>query len=217
MYVYVLGVCVCCVRACVWFLFTVCGFYKFVMLFVTLSPWHLYLFEPPTTFLDLISFVVYLRDKRPPQHRRPQWLAACAWSTPCWRNSSALLEYFQQSLVGFRWLPFRAAPWLMHRWRRRRVVYKLDLEHLSVRPKKLNIEKCRLVKNIKLKSCVGSDCVKCFVLQQSLTWNTLYGSFSCTSNAAALIRPCFNANARVSSSTRPPRAVLTRNAPGRIY
>lgn len=135
-------VCVVCVRVCdFWFLFTVLWFfffiyiYIFVMLFCNaLSPWHLYLFEPPTTFLDLISFVVYLRDKQPPQHRRPQLLAACAWSTPCWRNSSALLEYFQQSLVGFRLLPFRAAPLLMHRWRRRRVVCKLDLEHLSVRP-----------------------------------------------------------------------------------
>lgn len=126
---------------CVWFLISVYCFvvffslYRFVMLFCNaLSPWHLYLFEPRTTFLDLISFVVYLRDKQPPQHRRPQLLAACAWSTPCWRNSSALLEYFQQSLVGFRLLPFRAAPLLMHRWRRRRVVCKLDLEHLSVRP-----------------------------------------------------------------------------------
>jgi hypothetical protein len=44
-------------------------------------------------------------------------------------------------------------------------------------------------------------------------WNTLYGSFSCTSKAAARIRPCLRAAARESSSTRPPRAVFTRNAP----
>lgn len=78
-------VCIVCVRVCVFsdFCLLFCGFcfyiYIFVMLFCNaLSPWHLYLFEPPTTFLDLISFVVYLRDKQPPQHRRPQLLAACA-------------------------------------------------------------------------------------------------------------------------------------------
>ncbi|KFM62828.1 hypothetical protein X975_11971, partial [Stegodyphus mimosarum] len=41
----------------------------------------------------------------------------------------------------------------------------------------------------------------------------LYGSFSWTSKAAALIRPSFKAEARAFSSTRPPRAVFTRNAP----
>lgn len=83
-------VCVLCACVCVCvisdFCLLFCGFfslyiyiYIFVMLFCNaLSPWHLYLFEPPTTFLDLISFVVYLRDKQPPQHRRPQLLAACA-------------------------------------------------------------------------------------------------------------------------------------------
>lgn len=49
------------------------------------------------------------------------------------------------------------------------------------------------------------------------TWNTLYGSFSWTSSAAALIRCCFRADANASSSTSPPRAVFTRNAPGRIW
>ena len=44
-------------------------------------------------------------------------------------------------------------------------------------------------------------------------WNTLYGSFSCTSKAAARIRPCLRAAARESSSTRPPLAVFTKNAP----
>lgn len=55
------------------------------------------------------------------------------------------------------------------------------------------------------------------IIEMKQTWNTLYGSFSWTSRAAALIRPCFNANAKASSSTKPPRAVFTKNAPGRIY
>lgn len=45
------------------------------------------------------------------------------------------------------------------------------------------------------------------------TWNTLKGSFSCTSSAAARMRPCLSAPASPSSSTSPPRAVFTRNAP----
>ena len=51
---------------------------------------------------------------------------------------------------------------------------------------------------------------------EDLPRNTLHGSFSCTSMAAALIRLSFKASARAASSTNPPRAVLTRNAPGRI-
>ena len=43
----------------------------------------------------------------------------------------------------------------------------------------------------------------------------LKGSLSWTSNAAALIRPSFSATANACSSTRPPRAVFTRNAPTR--
>lgn len=39
------------------------------------------------------------------------------------------------------------------------------------------------------------------------------GSLSCTSSAAARIRPSLSAEARASSSTRPPRAVLMRKAP----
>ena len=46
-----------------------------------------------------------------------------------------------------------------------------------------------------------------------LPWLALKGSLSWTSNAAALIRPSFSAEARAFSSTRPPRAVLTRKAP----
>ena len=41
----------------------------------------------------------------------------------------------------------------------------------------------------------------------------LNGSFSCTSSAAALIRPSFSAAAKAFSSTRPPRAVFTKKAP----
>lgn len=47
----------------------------------------------------------------------------------------------------------------------------------------------------------------------TLPAKALYGSFSWTSKAAALILPSFKADARALSSTRPPRAVLTRNAP----
>ena len=39
------------------------------------------------------------------------------------------------------------------------------------------------------------------------------GSVSCTSSAAARMRPSFSAAASACSSTRPPRAVFTRNAP----
>ena len=39
------------------------------------------------------------------------------------------------------------------------------------------------------------------------------GSDSCTSSAAALIRPSFNAVAKAASSTSIPRAVFIRNAP----
>ena len=41
----------------------------------------------------------------------------------------------------------------------------------------------------------------------------LNGSFSWTSNAAARIRPSFNAAARACSSTSPPLAVFIKNAP----
>lgn len=41
--------------------------------------------------------------------------------------------------------------------------------------------------------------------------NTLQGSFSCTSRAAARMRPCFSACASASSSTRPPRAGRSKN------
>ena len=41
----------------------------------------------------------------------------------------------------------------------------------------------------------------------------LYGSLSWTSRAAARMRLSFKAAAKAASSTRPPRAVLTRNAP----
>lgn len=44
----------------------------------------------------------------------------------------------------------------------------------------------------------------------------LKGSVSWTSSAAPRILPSFSAWARAFSSTRPPRAVLTRNAPWRI-
>ena len=44
----------------------------------------------------------------------------------------------------------------------------------------------------------------------------LYGSFSCTSNAAALILLSFRAMASAASSTSPPLAVLIRKAPGLI-
>lgn len=54
-------------------------------------------------------------------------------------------------------------------------------------------------------------------LYSLVPWSTLNGSFSWTSKAAALIRPCFNAVASASSSTKPPRAVFTRKAPKNIY
>lgn len=63
----------------------------------------------------------------------------------------------------------------------------------------------------------GEACVKKLIIKTIYqTWNTLYGSFSWTSSAAARIRPCLSANASASSSTRPPLAVFTRNAPGLI-
>lgn len=57
--------------------------------------------------------------------------------------------------------------------------------------------------------------ITCIILPlpTNIPWNTLYGSFSCTSKAAARMRPCLRAAARESSSTRPPRAVFTKNAP----